>query len=69
MPKYRVMTERAVFTPFFKVFEAETMEAAEQMAEVQVEGMTMQQDLAGLGWTAGDSSTEHEIKLDVTEEV
>ena len=66
MARFRIMTEQAVYTPFFKVFEAPTMEEAERMAEIQVEGLTMQQTLAGNGWEAGDSSTEYEVKLDVT---
>jgi len=67
MAKFRVMAEQTVYTPYFKVFEAETMEQAEQAAEAEVEAMTMQQTLDGLGWTAGDSSEECEVHTDVTE--
>lgn len=65
--RYRVMTEQTISVPHFKVFEAATMEEAERLAEAEVEGMTLRQDLPGLGWVVGDASTDYEVKCDVTE--
>ena len=67
MQKFRVMTERAVYTPFFKVYEAATQEEAERQAEAEVDALTQRQELHDLGWDAGDSSTEYTVMLDVTE--
>jgi len=60
------MTERAIYTPFFKVFEADTMEQAEQAAEAEADSLRRGREVE-TGWTAGDESTEYEVKLDVTE--
>jgi len=65
--KFRVMTEKTIYVPYFKTFDAPTMEDAERLAEVEVEGMTMAQDLPDFGWSKGSTTTDYEVKHDVTE--
>jgi hypothetical protein len=71
MARFEVLAHRITTTTFVKVYEAETMEAAEQLAEAEVEGMTSH-DLrypAVRRWVEHDSETEVVLQFDVTKEL
>jgi hypothetical protein len=66
MARFKVMVERTVYTPFFKVFEADTREQAEKLAEDEAGSLNRGRE-AQAGYTAGDESTDYQVKQDVTE--
>jgi hypothetical protein len=69
MPKkYRVMIEEINYRPFFKTFEADSEDAANQLAKDEADRLRMDQGLADVGWDEGDCSTEYELRPDVTTE-
>jgi hypothetical protein len=69
MPRYRIMVEETRYVTHFKVFEAASIEEAEHLALEEVEAMAMGETLTGQGWRAGDSTSECEVKPDVSEEL